>query len=312
MSYVVPYSFSRAWLYQSCKQRYSYKYTLKVKPLAKDMSFKSWSRMLIGTLIHAALEALLQGQSPEQFVADVIAEERAKGLRQEQLDALATMEPEALQIAANFADWLPLSDWELVYHNGVPLSEYKVVVPLKSGVGEFLGYVDCVLRHKETGRVLVCDFKSKATMSSDGDQAFIVQLPLYISALRQLGVIDTNMFAILELRSSLPKRKPRKIRIDEGSIEVFRQSVDGCFQYMPHFCSDEYLDAIWADYEKVCVSMSRFSHQYAYRNRSSFNCKDCEFRLLCEAQMKGHDVGYIAKHHYTTPPASLAILEQEQ
>ncbi len=304
------FSHSRAWVYQGCKQRYSYKYSLRIKPLAKDAHLDQWERFTRGTLIHAALEGILKGHDPAKYVADVCAEERARGLRQEQEDLLALLEPECLQIALNFADWLPLSDWELVHDaQGNPLSEYELRLPLQSGVGEFLGYVDCVLRHKETGRLLVCDFKSKANLGKDGDENFVVQLPMYIYALRQLGIVDTNMYALLELKSSLPKRAPRKVRFDMESIDTVRESVDGCFKYVPKYCSDAYLENTWRDFETLCKSMSRFSHEYAYRSRNSYQCNTCEFKLLCEAQLTNSDVNFIAKNNFKTPPASLLVLQ---
>lgn len=309
MSYVETFSYSKAWTYNACKRKYSYQYKLRLRPLTKDAHLDSWSRLFTGTCIHAALEALSLGEDPAKYIADAIAEEKARGLREEQLDVLGIIEAEALMIATNFSEWFDMSQWEVVKHptTGKPLVEFELRVPLKCG-GEFLGYVDCVLRHKKTGKVVCSDYKTKKTLSPHGDEDFVTQLVLYLAALSKLGIVHANDFQLLEMKSSLPKRAPRKARIDTESIDAIRESEDGCFQVIPRYCSDTYIANVWEAFETQAANMMRFQHQYEYPNRSSFNCKGCPYRRLCDAQLFGEHIEDVLADGFETNLQAKACL----
>ncbi len=309
LMYIESFSHSKAYTYNACKRKFSYQYKLRLKPLTKDAHLERWASMFTGTCIHAALEALSLSEDPAKYVADVITEEKARGLRKEQLDVIELIESEALMIAINFSAWFQMDEWEVLRHpqTGKPLVEYEVRVPLKNG-GEFLGYIDCVLRHKRTGKVVVSDYKTKKTLSPAGDEEFVTQLVLYIAALRKLGIVHTNNFQLLEMKSALPKRATRKVRVDSGSIDAPRESEDGCFQVVPRYCSDQYVDNVWAAFEMQATNMARFTHEYEYPNRSSFNCKTCPYRALCDAQLFGEDVAHVLDVGFEPNPVAKARL----
>ncbi len=309
---VESFSFSKAWCYNTCRRRFAYKYRLWLKPLAKDAPFDSWRRLFMGQLIHAGLEAAMLGRPASIEIGLQIDEERAKGLRDEQETELPVMQEEAALIVENFCEWLPVTDWEVVKnpHTGAPLIECELRVPLATG-GDFLGYVDAVLKHKATGRVIVCDYKSKKALGAEGDEEYVTQLPMYIEALRRLDIVHTNTFALLEIKSSTPKRAPRKIRYDSESIDGIRESMDGCFRYVPKFCSDHYLTQTWKNFEKLAGNMGRFQFEHEYPNRSSFNCKSCEYRNLCNAVEYGADTKSVLTAGYESNPKALAIFDGE-
>ena len=55
-----------------------------------------------------------------------------------------------------------LQDYELVYYNGVPANELSFRIHLPDGF-KYRGFIDAVLRHKKTGRVLVLECKTTAS-----------------------------------------------------------------------------------------------------------------------------------------------------
>ena len=308
--YLEAVSNSRAYNFSSCKQKYSYKYVLKIKNLPRDMHFSSWERMQRGVVTHAALEGLFLGESPEQFAKDAANEERAKECSPEQLVALDEMETNAAEIAAAFAEWLPVSDFAPYQHKGAPMLEFQVTAPMAGWPGGFNGYVDALLVHKQTNRLFIVDYKTRAQFPAEGSEVYHTQLPLYMMALKQMKVVeDLNTFVIIDIKSHPPKRKPRIFREDTGAFDGVRISENGAFRWTPRFISDYELQKTWDQFSKMALSMSRFtSHDFAYMTRSDFGCRTCEYRLICDALLAGDDVGNILTSNFKTPPAALKVL----
>ena len=55
-----------------------------------------------------------------------------------------------------------MSDYELVYHEGKPATELSFRVTFPDGF-KYRGFVDCVLRHKESGEVIVLELKTTSS-----------------------------------------------------------------------------------------------------------------------------------------------------
>lgn len=309
--YLEAVSHSRAWVWQQCKTRYSLKYLLKVKPLARDASFESWARFTRGNTIHAAMESAMVGLPLAQYLDEFVEEEIAKGLNEEQLAALPQIRDDALSIAERLCEWLPITDFAPFIHEGRPVIEMPLTAPLEGWPGGFQGYIDALMVHKRTGRVVAVDYKTLSQFKDESEINYNVQLPLYLYALKHMGVAEVNNFALIQIRSTPLKRKPRKIREDVQSFDTVRISEDGCFRWLPKFMSDTEIENIWADFSKLALSMSQFDRKYSYRSRSSFSCGECEYRFYCETALSGGDVRHILATKYTTPPASLKILTEE-
>lgn len=300
---------SRAYVFKSCKQRYSYKYILKIKALPKDQHFDSWERLIRGVVIHAALEGLFLGESPAQFAKDAANEERQKPLTEQQHSALDVMESNASIIAAQLADWLPASEFTPYIHNGKPLIEFEVRAQMPGWPGGFLGYVDALLIHKPTNRPFLIDFKTRATFPAQGSEVYHTQMPYYMYALRAMGVVQVNTFVLLDIKAEPPKRKPRTLREDSGTFDGVRLSESGAFRWTPRFISDAEIQRTWEQFAKQSMSMSHFtSHDYAYMARDPFQCTSCEFRLICDGLLGGDDVRTILTENFKSPPPALKVL----
>lgn len=65
----------------------------------------------------------------------------------------------AVQSIINMRAFGFLSDYELVYHNGKPATELSFCITLPDGY-RYRGFVDAVLRHKVTGKIIVLECKT--------------------------------------------------------------------------------------------------------------------------------------------------------
>ena len=283
---------SRMYMWDKCRQAYKYKYVDKIKPAASKMFFDSWHRMLRGVIIHAGIEAGLLGNSIEGAIRTVCSQEKAKGLTQEQLDALVVLYNESPLVCRNLLDWLPASDWEPVMHRGRPMVEARLEWALPGWKG-FLGFADLVAKHKPTGRVLVLDWKTRETFEGDDVDRFNMQFLLYSYVLNKMG-IEVDGSLLVEAKPTPPKRAPKLVRDDIGGVDGVRISADGRFRSIPTFRSRKYLEAGWNDFMVKAKVIASVRGDEIYRSMSAFNCKSCEFKNLCQAEMNGYDTEHIA------------------
>lgn len=59
------------------------------------------------------------------------------------------------------------------------------------------------------------------------------------------------------------------------------------------------IDSIVHDFRTTAVTIQNMKG-IAPRHMSKFNCQGCEFKALCEAEVRGHDVNFVQKAHYKT------------
>lgn len=289
-------SYSRSYTYQKCQKLYDYQYHQKLAPRGGTIKLEYWKPRVIGQLIHAGMEAGLLGKPLEAALAETAREITERGVDAEKALALVQMQQDAAQIAQDCLDWLPAADFRPVVHKGQPLVEAELIHPIK-GWDEFMGYVDLVAEHIPTGRVLVIDYKSKDRFSKPEDEAYALQFLLYMKALSHMGVHVDGAY-VVQIKSELPKGKLRKIRTDVGGIDGPRTSTDGRFQATPTFHSKEYINNAWNNFEKLAIQMTSFDPARAFTNLSGWQCGNCDFRKLCQAELRNEDYDYIRRSSY--------------
>jgi len=299
---------SRLYMFNKCRHAYALKYADKVKPATRGMYLDSWLRMLRGVIIHAGIEAGFLGHSVEDAVRTAAAQERAKGLTEAQKFELTKMEGESPLVCHALLDWLPASDWEPMIYRGRPMVEARLEWSLPGWKG-FLGFADLVARHKPTGRVCVLDWKTRETFEANDVDIFNQQFLLYSYVLNKMGVqVDGSL--LVEAKPEPPKKKPKKIRVDVTGINEVRISADGRFRSIPTFRSPAYLAAGWAEFEKQALVIASLRGEEVYRNMSAFNCKSCEFKHLCQAELQGHDVEHVLNTGFSYPKSATIIMEE--
>jgi len=296
---------SRSYVYNKCKKMFKFKYLDRVKPAAKGMYLDSWERLIRGVVIHAGIEAGFLGENIEAAIRTSCVQERAKGLTNDQLNALLVIQNESPIVCRDLLEWLPATDWEPVMYRGKPMVEARLEWPLAGWKG-FLGYADLVAKHKPTGRVMVLDWKTRTSFEEPDMDIFNSQFLLYSYVLAKMGV-DIHGSLLVEAKPTAPKRAPRVIREDSGSIDGVRISVDGRFRSTATYRSPTYLANGWKDFEVQAKQIAGFTDDQAYRRLSAFNCKSCEFQKLCQAELNGHDVEHIASTSYQVRKSAIIM-----
>lgn len=297
-------SYSRTYSYLKCLKMYQYSYIDKLTPKAGTVSVESWLPRQRGQIIHGGMEYALLGKDIEagcrQAFQDIVAPEETwkQAAGDAQRLALEGIMEELIQVTKNAADFLGVEDFEPVMHNGFPMVEVEVTHPLP-GWKSFTGYVDVVVKHKPSGRVFVMDYKSVTRFNAAEDEVYRVQMIAYTKALKSMGVhVDGAL--ILSIKPELARRPPRKIRIDSGTIDTVRESEDGKFMLVPTLYGAEYVDNVWANFEKMALAMANFKAEDAYTNISSYGCNFCDFKILCQAELSGGDAEYIRSSKYSS------------
>jgi hypothetical protein len=255
--------------------------------------------MTRGVILHSGIEAGFLGKDVDAAIRTACSKEKAKGLRQEQLDELIVLYNECPLVVKNLLEWLPASDWEPVILNGRPMVEARLEWSLPGWKG-FLGFADLVAKHKPTGRVLVLDWKTRETFSGDDSEIFNMQFLLYSYVLSKMGVhVDGSL--LVEAKPTPPKRAPRVIREDVGGIDGVRISIDGRFRSTPTFRSRTFLEAGWKDFCTQAKVIASIKGTEVYRSMSEFNCKSCEFKQLCMGELNGYDTEHILTSGFASP-----------
>jgi CRISPR/Cas system-associated exonuclease Cas4 (RecB family) len=293
-------SYSRAWLYKKCKRAYAYQYLERLSPARGTVSIENWIDRGRGILIHAGLESGLVGRDIAQGIAQEIAEIAAGQYGgepdPERAAAARGIADECAQIAQDVLDWLPAGDFEPITIAGKPAVEACLTAPI-SGFKQFIGFTDVVLRHKPTGRTFVADYKTTTRFKGAEGEIFRLQMILYLYALKQMG-IHVDGALIIQIKPTLPKGKPRKIRVDEGGVDAPRESVDGRFQITPTLYSATYVQKVWEQFDRQAADMAKLTVDTAYANVDDFACSGCDFRDLCMAELNGGDVEWIRANKF--------------
>lgn len=301
-------SYSRAYQFGKCRKAYSYKYIERLKRTPRDMYFDSWLRMFRGTLIHAGMEYGFLGKDVLEGVQARAAEERAAGCRADQLEVMDQLVVDSAQVALDALAWMPVSDWEPLILNGVPTVEMELTMPLPGGWERFVGYADLVARHKPTGRVMLLDYKTRERFEAPGADEYNLQFILYLKCLAELG-IEVHGSVVFEIKPTLPKRSPRIVREDSGSLNETRISADGRFRTIPTFRPRRLVEAVWADFERqaVVIAESEKRPDTLYRNLNAFNCRDCPYSALCMAELNGDDVEFVLESSFGTKYGNVVL-----
>lgn len=298
--YAEALSFSRRYKWLQCRQAYHYSYVEKVKTKPGDLSLDTWQNFCRGTLIHKAIECVFRGQDWAQGIKEVHEREEKSGMTDERRKLMPEMEVSAKGVADSVLDFMQWKDWEpLIDAQGVHMIEYKLTAPLPGFPGGFLGYADLVAKHVPSGTTWIIDWKSRGAFAPQDTGRFDLQLAAYQQCLRKQG-IQVHGTALLEVKPSLPKRKPRFEREDLGSFLTVRESKNGAIRWTPTFRSPELLDSLWANLEREAASIwkAQKDPKEIYVNTSAFNCGSCKFQRLCSAKLNGEDADFVMQTNF--------------
>lgn len=310
------YSYSQVRRYVGCQQSYEYGYVQDLELADKPKALS------VGSLFHVGMEAALRAKedlrSDNGYLLDCANEAIAKSEHY-------TIENGALAYAlCGYAIHdLDLSSgrWETQRDVlGEPMIEYEFVLPLNSRE-EFIGYIDWVVRDRETGGVFIWDWKTRKTFRSASSEHMETQLAVYQYALRELGILNIRGSVTAQVKNklqtppkllnsgALSKAKPsctwdmyRDTVIVQGlDVDDYADMEAKCGTWVDLvYCyrSDLEVTSIWEQMVEPAIAgmrgMLAMEVNVPIRNRGQ-HCTYCTYEPLCSGEVAGYDCSDLYK-----------------
>ena len=347
-------SVSQIQTYLSCRNKWKYNYIDNLTPRIER------SYLTIGKLCHKGMQAVMQMlwrlpsstldqltqhgleaiyNMGEEYMGNTpMLDEEIPEFQQMRTDAASIFE-QALR------EFNPLK-YEVVTvvknKQEIPALELHFRVPCTPSKG-LHGYIDAILRDKETGFVWCTDYKFRKSLAPDDDEMFNIQNAVYAYACKKMGIEITGTKTWQHLNT--PAADPQVLKT--GAIS--RAKIKTTWEHYAEFCRqngenpDNYAEEMQeklADIEwyretheyrneetvheiwNACIipvtkdlCRSRGKNAVNYRSLYPWNCKMCQYQSLCQAELRGYDVQAIKDREYTkrertenaSPMASVVI-----
>lgn len=300
--------------WQKCQQAYKYSYVdfLESKTIQ--------DHFVIGTLIHAGLEAYFLGKDYVTFIekASTAACEKTpdftRNIKSHKENAIAKLEM--------FKEWFKIGDWEVLFHGGSPMVEYRFDKEI-DGI-RFTGQFDLVARHKRSDRVFVFDHKTRSKFKNEEQEHFNLQFIIYQKVLAEMGIQCAGT-AILQVKSdefdtpkinkdgSLSKAKIsttweryqahlKEHGLDDFDYEEMKDKLGSIewFNILKIYRSPLTIDKVFKDVIVPTVhEIIRAKNENKFvRNLQPFSCGFCQYQPICHGELEGHDIENLVSLHY--------------
>lgn len=328
-------SVSQLQTFLSCKKKWEYDYIEKITPRV-DRSY-----LTIGKLCHKGMQVAMYAmwnkipwQTASDKGVDAINEEWEEymdvtPLLDEEVPDMNQMLIDAIEIFKQaFKEFEPWKYEVLtVKRSGeiIPALElhFKVPCPPTKGLH---GYIDAILKDKETGFVWCVDYKFRKSLAPDDDEAFNIQNSVYAYACEKMGINITGTMTWQHMNT--PAMDPQILKdgkISRAKIKTtWEHYASFCRQHMqdPSLYEDEMEDKLsdieWyrTTYEyrnnltigniwtECCLPVAKEikkahgKHADNYRSLYPWNCKMCQYQSLCQAELRGYDIESIKEREY--------------
>lgn len=219
----------------------------------------------------------------------------------------------------------------------IPALELHFRVPCAPTKG-LHGYIDAILRDKETGFVWCTDYKFRKSLSPDEDEAFNIQNAVYSYACQKMGIDITGTMTWQHINT--PAADPAVLK--DGSIS--KAKIKTTWEHYAAFCmkngknpadysdvkekleeiewyratleyrNEETIDRIWNQCVSPVAKAVKAAHKKGAVNFKSlypWNCKMCQYQSLCQAELRNYDAEEIKSREYTKRVSSLSSVGQE-
>lgn len=209
----------------------------------------------------------------------------------------------------------------------IPALELHFVVPCAGSKG-LHGYIDAILKDKETGSIWCTDYKFRKSLSPDDEEAVNIQNAVYTHACKKMGIKITGTMTWQHCNT--PAADPALNK--NGTVS--RSKIKTTWNHYAEFCRVNGVDP--APYEEEMreklSGVEWFRATYEYRNDDTiknmwnqivvpaayaiksartvakkdknrrhlypWNCKMCQFKDLCQAELRDHDVDFLRNTQY--------------
>ena len=329
-------SVSQIQTFLSCAKKWSYNYIDNITPRV-DRAY-----LTIGKLCHKGMQVAMQsmwynygwnaamnagvvaiGDEWREYVESVpLLDEEIPDMNQMYLDAESVFR----QAFEEFEPW----KYEVlsVVKDGhlIPALELHFRIPCVPTKG-LHGFIDAILRDKETGFVWCTDYKFRKSLSPDEDEAFNLQNAVYCMACQRMGIEITGTMTWQHINT--PAADPATLK--DGSLS--RAKIKTTWRHYSDFCEKMGKDpSDYAEMEEKLKDIEWFRPTYEYRNPETidriwktcvlpvasrivkahnkkavnhpslypWNCKMCQYQSLCQAELRDYDVDAIREREYVT------------
>jgi len=209
----------------------------------------------------------------------------------------------------------------------IPALELHFVVPCPPTKG-LHGYIDAILRDKETGFLWCTDYKFRKSLSPDEEEAFNIQNAVYSYACMKMGVEITGTMTWQHVNT--PAAEPQILK----SGGVSRAKIKTTWDKYAKFCRENNIDPepYREEMQEKLADIEWFRATYEYRNPETvgniwkecvipaakgvraahskkannfrslypWNCKMCQFKNLCQAELRNHDAKFVRETEFKT------------
>lgn len=331
-------SVSQLQTFMSCPKKWAYNYIENLTPRVER------PYLSIGKLCHKGMEAAMRckwecqhqyGYTTEGVLAAALTAMESEWQEymdnncflQEELPAQEQTLTDAKNVFEQAFGEFGFEKYEVLtlYKDGkgIPALELHFKIPCPGSKG-LHGYIDAILRDKETGHVWCTDYKFRKNLSPDEDEAFNIQNTVYTRACAKMGVPITGTMTWqhtntpaadpVQLKNGAFSRAKIKTTWEHyaGTVAAAGGNPDDYEEEMKPKLADiewfrptyEYrnpatVDRIW---EQSVVPAS-WAIKRAYKSNNPrfvypWNCKMCQYGDLCQAELRGHDADFLRSTEY--------------
>lgn len=333
-------SVSQIQTFLSCKKKWEYGYIENLTPRVEK------SYLTIGKLCHKGMQTamymLWQGTPWERalkFGLGAIRDEWTEYMNvtpmlTEELSDMDDLLHDALSVFGQaFREFEPWKYEVLTIKRGgelLPALElhFKVPCPPTKGLH---GYIDAILRDKETGFTWCVDYKFRKSLSPDDDEAYNIQNAVYAYACGKMGIPITGTMTWQHLNT--PAADPQVLK--DGKIS--RAKIKTTWEHYEQFCrkhgqdptayaeemqsklsdiewfratleyrNEQTIDEIWNSCVKPVAKAIKAAYSKNadnYRSLYPWNCRvGCQYQSICQAELRGYDADAIREREYNKRP----------
>jgi hypothetical protein len=341
-------SVSQLQTFLSCRKKWEYNYIEGLKPRVER------SYLTVGKLCHKGMQVAMQSAWKDQksgLCEDYYTTGRWKSwndagivamnkewvhymesvpLLDEEIPDVEQMHYDAVSVFTQAFEEFEPWKYEVITlcDKGHPIPalelHFKVPCPPTKGLH---GYIDAILRDRETGFVWCTDYKFRKSLSPDEDEAFNIQNAVYSYACQKMGVEITGTMTWQHVNT--PAADPAILK--DGKIS--RSKTKTTWTHYAQFCIDhgqdpenyylemeeklrdiewrratleyrnpETINRIWKECVVPVAKQVKAAHGKKADNFCSlypWNCKMCQYQSLCQAELRDYDADAIREREYT-------------
>lgn len=237
------------------------------------------------------------------------------------------------QAFEEFAPW----KYEVYTIDDKPALELHFVVPCAGAKG-LHGYIDAILVERDTGSVWCTDYKFRKQLSPDEEEITNVQNAVYTHACKKMGINITGTMTWQHINTPAATPSVNK----NGTVS--RAKIKTTWSRYAEFCNivgqnpeayreemepklsdivfhratyenrnDIFVNNIWKQvivpvaYAITSARNKRGHRRYLY----PWNCKMCQFKDLCQSELRDHDSDFLRCTQFTTRPSVNRVIDTE-